>query len=98
MTGHTCFRRRQAGEPGLFDGVMAVATIEAETTNVVSMAEWHRLLMGEALAGNVRRSHQRISHSHEQHRRGRNHRQDESEENICARTKYLRHRKRFRLD
>jgi hypothetical protein len=51
---------------------MAVAAIDAETTNVVLVAEWNRLLEHDRLVGDVGRSHDPIRHPDGDERRHQN--------------------------
>lgn len=44
MTGHTSVGRRHSGERGFFDGRVAVTAINSEASDVMGVAEWHRLI------------------------------------------------------
>lgn len=54
VTIHAGFRRRDAGEGTIFDGSMAVSTIDAFLADVVLMTEWYGLAARHPNLGNIR--------------------------------------------
>ena len=83
MAGHARLRRRHAGKSGGFDGDVAIATIDAQLTGVMAVAEKHGLIAGQAntipvrravvFKGRIRDCHdtqRRAQQSHAEQRRG----------------------------
>ena len=53
---HAGFGRRNSGETGVLDRGMAIATVNAESGDVMLMAEWNRLRLPHTFVGHVRRA------------------------------------------
>src|SRR5437764_3962131 len=53
---HAGFGRRNSGETRVLDRGMAIATVNAESGDVMLMAEWNRLRLPHTFVGHVRRA------------------------------------------
>ncbi len=56
MAAHTGLGRGKPRKPVLLDRCMAVATVDPQTTHMMLMAEWHRLIADNALLRHIRRA------------------------------------------
>jgi len=88
---HTDFRGRDAGEGFLFDGRVAIAAIDSNIADVVSMTEGNRLWLRDSDFGHIRRTHpspQSANNGCDQEDHAEN---AHASDGIRARVKNLRH-------
>jgi hypothetical protein len=91
MAGHAGFGRRDAGEGRMFDRVMAIAAIDAETADVMLMAEGYRLTRDVVDASQIGRADQRETDAERQQDEKKQRQERDSRKTVGSRSEDLSH-------
>lgn len=97
VTAHTGFRRGNPSRCRNFDAGMAIATVDAEATDMVFMAELHRLIAGNILLCDVGGAVDLIDQEEQHQQEDQSTKYARSRNSIRATMKYLGHRRCLRV-